>query len=253
MYLLDLSVQAYDRAFDTTMHTGVRPRIGRDVRNRCATAHWTRCFAQVCDRALDAMFRTGVRPRIGRDVPHRCATAHWTRCSAQVYDRALDAMFSTGVQPRVGRDVPHRCATAHWTRCSAQVCDCTLDAMNRTGVPLRVVINYILSFMYETICLCYVPSPGCHVLTGCIVHYTWLCEDFHVLGTLNCWLIFFGTPQYFFPTTSELLPAPGCVSRLGVCLFAMCRHSEYSLSVCMLTIICLYSKLQVSRTARCSP
>ena len=112
MYLLDLSVQAYDRAFDTTMHTGVRPRIGRDVSHRCATAHWTRCSAQVCDRALDAMFRTGVRPRVGRDVPHRCATAHWTRCSAQVCDRALDAI-------------------------SAQACDRALDAMNRTCVRLH--------------------------------------------------------------------------------------------------------------------
>ena len=112
MYLLDLSVQAYDRALDTTMHTGVRPRIGRDVPNRCATAHWTRCSAQVCDRALDAMFRTGVRPRIGRDVPHRCATAHWTRCSAQVCDRALDAMNRTCVRLHFGLDEPHRCAFA---------------------------------------------------------------------------------------------------------------------------------------------
>ena len=179
MYLLDLSVQAYDRAFDTTMHTGVRPRIGRDVPHRCATAHWTRCSAQVCDRTLDAMFRTGVRSRVGRDVPHRCATAHWTRCSAQVCDRALDAMFRTGVRPRIGRDFrtgvrprvgrdePHMCATALWTRCTAQVCLC---ASSSTIYYLLCMWRYayVTYLLLGVMCL----QVASYTLHGCAKTFT---------------------------------------------------------------------------------
>ena len=40
------------------------------------------------------------------------------------------------------------------------------------------------------------------------------------------------------PSTSELPPAPGCVSKFGHCLFATCRPSAYSLFVCLLSHAC---------------